>query len=76
VSIFNPPKAPAPPPPPANAPQLASPSIAEQGAAERATLSAAQGAGFNGQDKTGGQGAAPPGTTASNGAPQKSLLGG
>lgn len=62
------PKAPAPPPPPPNAPSLAQPSIAEQGAAERNSAASAMGQGSNGTDVTGGSGAAPPSTT-------KSLLG-
>lgn len=65
-------KPPAPPPPPPSAPNLAQPSIAEQGAAERQSLASAAGQGFEGTDKTGGQGAANPTTTA----PTKSILGG
>lgn len=64
---------PPPPPPPPNAPSLAQPSIAEQGASARAAMQGAEGAGFNGTDVTGGQGAAAPQTTAQ---PTKSLLGG
>ena len=71
--LFGSPKAPPPPPPPPNAPSMASPSIAEQGAAERQTLASAAGAGFTGTDVTGGRGAANPQTTAT---PVKSLLGG
>jgi hypothetical protein len=62
------PSAPPPPPPPPAPPQLGQPSIAEQGAAERQALANAQGAGSNGTDVTGGQGAAAPTTT-------KTLLG-
>lgn len=69
------PKAPAPPPvppaPPAP-PTPASTSIIEQGATQRATIAGAEGAGFEGMDVTGGQGAQTPSTTAN---PQKSLLG-
>lgn len=60
---------PPPPPPPPAAPQLASPSIMEQGMAERETLATAAGEGLEGTDVTGGQGAKAPSTT-------KSLLGG
>lgn len=67
--IFDPPKPPAIPPPPPSAPNIAQPSIAEQGAAERTSLASAQGQGLNGTDVTGGQGSAPPPTT-------KSILGG
>lgn len=63
------PSAPPPPPPPPTAAAPAQPSIAQQGAAERASLSNAAGAGFSGTDVTGGQGASAPSTT-------KSLLGG
>lgn len=79
MSIFGAqtPQAPAPPPPPPNPPQLAQASIAEQGAAERASLSSAAGGGFNGQDMTGGQGVTGTvNTTANQGMQTKSLLGG
>lgn len=66
-------KPPPPPPPPPNAPTLAQPSIAEQGAAARASLQGAEGAGLNGTDVTGGSGAPPPTTTNT---PAKTLLGG
>jgi hypothetical protein len=70
------PKAPAPPPvppaPPAP-PTPASTSIIETGATQRAAVTGADGAGFEGNDVTGGQGAPSPSTTAN---PQKSLLGG
>jgi hypothetical protein len=71
--LFSTPKAPAPPPPPPSAPQLSQASIAEQGAAQQQALASASGAGFGGNDKTGGQGAANPNTTAQ---PTKTLLGG
>jgi len=67
--VFGTPKAPAPPPPPPAAPQAGASSIIQQGAAERETLSSAQGAGTLGTDVTGGQGAKDATTT-------KSLLGG
>jgi hypothetical protein len=51
---------------------MASPSIAQQGAAERQQLAGAAGAGFSGTDVTGGKGGAPTNTTAA----PKSLLGG
>lgn len=63
------PEAPVPPPPPPAPPAAASPSISQQGAAERTSLASAAGEGFTGTDVTGGQGAAAPATT-------KSLLGG
>lgn len=66
--LFGGAKAPAAPPPPPNPPTLSTPSIAEQGAAERAQLAGGEGARFNGTDVTGGQGAKAPQTT-------KSLLG-
>jgi hypothetical protein len=62
--LFGSPKAPPPPPPPPAAPQLANPSIAEQGAAERQKLASAEGQGTDGTDVTGGRGAANPRTTA------------
>lgn len=65
----------APPPPPPPAPMLMQPSIAEQGASERASLASAAGQGFSGTDVTGGQGAKAPPTTGAAGQ-QKSLLGG
>lgn len=65
------PSTPAPPPPPPSAPQAASPSIAQNAAVQKETLANAEGAGNNGTDVTGGQGAKAPSTTAS-----KSLLGG
>ena len=67
--LFGSPQAPPPPPPPPAAPRIANPSIAEQGTSERQALAGAEGAGTNGTDVTGGQGAANPSTT-------KSLLGG
>jgi hypothetical protein len=67
--LFGGPSVPAAPPPPPNPSSVASPSIMEQGAAERASLAGAEGAGSGGTDVTGGQGAAAPSTT-------KSLLGG
>jgi hypothetical protein len=67
--LFGGPKLPDPPPPPPNPANLAAPSIMEQGAAERKTLAGAQGAGSDGTNVTGGQGASAPSTT-------KSLLGG
>lgn len=63
------PKAPAAPPPPPAAPQLGNTSIMAQATAERETLADSEGAGLNGTDLTGGQGAAAPATT-------RSLLGG
>lgn len=70
MSFFSQPStAPPPPPPPPTAPAAASPSIAQQGAAERTSLAGAEGAGLGGTDVTGGQGAKAPATT-------KSLLGG
>lgn len=67
--MFGGPSPPPPPPPPPAPPTLAQPSIQEMGAAERARLEGAEGAGFGGTDVTGGQGAASPPTT-------KALLGG
>lgn len=67
--LFGSPSPPPPPPPPPAAPQMASPSIMEQAAAEKRTLASAEGQGYNGTDVTGGQGAKAPSTT-------KSLLGG
>lgn len=54
--IFGGPSAPPPPPPPPAAPQLASRSIAEAGAMQKETLAAAEGAGLNNTNVTGGQG--------------------
>ena len=62
------PKPPAPIPGPPQAASIGQSSIASQGAQERQALAAAQGAGLNGTDETGGQGASAPPTT-------KSLLG-
>jgi hypothetical protein len=67
--LFGAPSPPPPPPPPPAAPQAASPSIMEQGAAEKRTLASAEGQGYLGTDVTGGQGAKAPSTT-------KSVLGG
>ena len=64
------PSAPPPPPPPPIPPTLATPSVAQSGAAERARLQAQEGAGFNGTDVTGGKGLPAPETTKT-----KSLLG-
>lgn len=66
--LFSSPAAPPPPPPPPNAPRMAQPSIMSQGASERSQIEGEEGAGFNGTDVTGGQGAKAPATT-------KSLLG-
>lgn len=66
--LFPTPKAPAPPPPPPSAASPDSGSIAETGAAQRASLASAEGSGSNGTDVTGGEGASAPATT-------KSLLG-
>jgi hypothetical protein len=73
--LFGSPSAPPPPPPPPAAPQLAQPSIAEQGAMERQRLASAEGQGFSGTDVTGGKGAAAPATTA-NPTASRTLLGG
>lgn len=73
--LFGSPQAPPPPPPPPSAPQLAQPSIAAQGAAERQSLASAEGQGTNGTDVTGGQGTPAPSTT-NNPTASKSLLGG
>ena len=62
------PKAPAPIPGPPQAASIGQSSIASQGAQERQALASAAGAGLNGTDETGGQGASAPPTT-------KSLLG-
>lgn len=70
------PKPPPPPPPPPNAPDLSRPSIAEQGAAERASLTGAEGAGFNNTDVTGGSGGATPAQTTAGAQQTKSVLGG
>lgn len=64
------------PPPPPTPPTLATPSISEQGAAERASIASAEGQGFTGTDVTGGQGSASPNTTnPASQMTQKSLLG-
>ena len=63
------PSAPPPPPPPPAPPTMATPSIAQSGAAERARLQSEGGMGFAGTDVTGGAGLKAPTTT-------KSLLGG
>lgn len=82
VPVFGPalfgsaPKPPPPPPPPPNAPDLSQPSIAEQGAAERASLTGAEGAGFNNTDVTGGSGGAIPAQTTAGAQQTKSVLGG
>lgn len=66
---------PPPPPPPPAAPMLAGPSLASQGASNRASLASGAGMGFSGTDVTGGQGVKPPDTTGAVGQ-KKSLLGG
>lgn len=63
------PPAPQAPPPPPNPATLSTPSIIEQGAAERARLAGAEGSGLDGTVLTGGQGVQNVSTT-------KSLLGG
>jgi hypothetical protein len=70
--LFPHPAAPTPPPPPPNPANIASPSIIEQGAAERSQLAGAQGAGSDGTDVTGGKNGIPGNTTAN---PAKTLLG-
>ena len=85
AALFSSPPSPAPAPPPPAPPTLNA-SLAEQGAAARARIAGAQGAGTNGTAVTGGQGAADPQTTgsvgqgtaagASNTAGPKALLGG
>ena len=72
--MFSNPTPPQTPPPPPAPPTLASQSIMQSGAAERARLKTAEGAGFDSTDKTGGQGVTgPTSTTATAG--KKSLLG-
>lgn len=61
--MFGSPPVPAAPPPPPNAATLATPSVLDQGQAESARLAGAEGAGSNGTDVTGGQGAKAPATT-------------
>lgn len=63
------PQAPPVPPAPPAPPTPASTSIIQQGATDRASIAGAAGAGFEGNDVTGGRGAPSPPTT-------KSLLGG
>jgi hypothetical protein len=50
------PSPPTPPPPPPNPVNLSSPSVLQQGMAERSRLESAEGAGFGDTLKTGGQG--------------------